>query len=153
MAGLINNLMERLAEMADGLAGLHEAAEAKKDIIIKNDLDLLKRVTAHENTLVGRYQKSEKAAAAILSDIASVLNQSRDELTLSRLGELIKSQAEHGAYMAVYARLKEAADTLKAANDANNQLIENALDYIEYTVNVLRSTYGNDGEAIVDSIN
>jgi len=150
MAGLITDLITKIGEMAGHIEALTELAHAKKDVIIKNDTDSLKAVTAHENTYIGRYQKSERAAALILDDIAMVLNQDRAALTLSKIGELIKEQDDYGEYAASYDRLKTGIDLLKDRNDQNNALIENALEYIDYSVNVLRSTYGN-GEDVLDS--
>ena len=153
MAGLINEMMDRLNDMYVNISELTELAHEKKDIIIKNDTEALKAVTAKENTFVGRFQKAEKAASLILDDIATVLNQNRAELSLSKLGELIKEQEDYGAYTEIYNKLKQGMELLKERNSQNNLLIENALDYIDYTVNVLRSTYGSGESGVLDTRN
>ena len=153
MAGLINELMEKLGGMADSVDALSEFAHAKKDVIINNDVDGLRKITSQENTLVGRYQKAEKAISEIMKDIAMVLNQNPAGLTLGMLGELIKDQDEHGDYVKVYDRLKKGIFELKERNDMNSALIENALEYINYTVNAVRSTYGTDGDSVLDTRN
>jgi len=153
MAGLINDLMDKLGVMAEQVEALTKLAHEKKDVILNNDIDGLKDITARENAFVGRYQKTEKAVGNIMVDIALVLNQKASELTLGRLGELIIEQEDYGEYMKAYTRLKEGIDGLKERNDMNSVLIENALEYISYTVNAVRTSYGGDGDAVVDTRN
>lgn len=152
MAGLINELMDNMAEMSACAGELVKIAGSKREIVIKNDVEALKDLTSAENTLVGRFQKLEKNAAGLIGDIAMVLNENPKTLTLSRLGELIKDQGDHGAFIRVYGELSAGLVALKAQNDQNRILIENALDYIDYTVNVIRSTYADD-DNIVDTKN
>jgi flagellar biosynthesis/type III secretory pathway chaperone len=153
MAGLINELMDKMGEMASHIEALTELAHAKKDVIIKNDVEALKGITAQENSFVGKYQKTEKAVAVIMADIAMVLNQNAGTLTLGKLGEVIKEQDDYAPYTEIYERLKQSLELLKERNDQNNILIENALDYIDYTVNVLRSTYNGENTAMLDTRN
>lgn len=148
MAGLINELMDKLNEMSAHIAALTDYAHQKKEVIIKNDTDALKDITSRENTLVGKYQKAEKAVAVLIKDIAMVLNENPKTLTLGRLGEIIREQDDYGTYMEIYGRLKENLVLLKERNEMNNILIENALEYIDYTVNVLRSTYGGGNDDV-----
>ncbi|MCL2703714.1 MAG: flagellar protein FlgN [Defluviitaleaceae bacterium] len=153
MAGLIVDLMEKLGDMTAHIEALTELAHVKKDTIIKNDTEALKAITAHENTYVGKYQKCEKAVASIMDDIALVLNQKRAELTLGKLAGIIKEQEDYDAYVKIYDRLKQSLELLKERNDQNNILIENALEYIDYTVNVMRSTYSGGSDAVLDTKN
>jgi len=153
MAGLINDLMDKMGEMADCFQSLTELAHTKKDFIISNEVDSIKAITAQENTFVGRYQRLEKNVGVILDDIAMVLSQNRAELTLSRLGELIKEQDDYNAYTEVYGRLKQGVEQLKERNEQNSALIESALDYIDYTVNVIRTTYGTGNDVMLDTKN
>lgn len=153
MAGLINDLMDRINEMASFIEALSSLANSKKDIIISNDVGALKNITAQENTLVGKFQKAEKTAAVILQDIAMVLNQNAAELTLGRLGDLIREQEDYGEYSKAYERLKQGLYELKERNDTNNVLIESALDYINYTINAVRTSFGSDGDVTLDTKN
>ena len=153
MAGLINDLMDKLRIMADSLEALSDFALKKKEAILQNDVDAVKDITARENSLVGKYQKAERAAGGIMEDVASVLNQNPGELTLGRLGEIIKEQSDYAEFMAVYERLKNSSAELKQRNDINNSLIESVLDYISYTVNAIRTTQGISEEGVLDTKN
>jgi len=153
MAGLINELIVKIGDMASIIESLTELAHEKKDVIIKNETDNLKAITAQENTLVGRYQRTEKAVSAIMDDIAMVLNQQRKTLTLGTIAEMIKEQDDYDEYSKGYERLKKNLELLKERNDMNNILISNALDYIDYSVNVLRSTYGSGNDVMIDTRN
>lgn len=144
MAGLINDLMDVLNDMAESLNSLVELSEQKKDVIIKNDIDTLKKITSHENVLTGRCQKLERRRAAISKDIALVLGEKETSLTLSRLAEIIKDQDEYAPFSGASQKLRGALAKLKELNAANRELIENSLEYIDFSVNVIRSTFDDD---------
>ncbi|MDR1704550.1 MAG: flagellar protein FlgN [Clostridiales bacterium] len=153
MAGLINELMDVLTDMSGHIAELCVLSREKKEVIIKNDTDALKAITGTENTVVGKYQKTEKRTQALLADIAAVLGREAGGFTLSRLGEMIKPQNDYPAYMEIYRGFEKGLHELKALNDQNGVLLTNALDYIDYSMNVIRSSFGADGDIMLDTRN
>lgn len=115
-------------------------AEEKKDVVIKGDIETLKNITASENELVGRNQKLEKSRTAIMEDIANVLGQDKESLTLTKLIELLNSQEkDRESLKDIQTRFRDKLDTLRKLNEKNGILIQQALSYVEYNVNVMQS--------------
>lgn len=155
MAGLINELIEILNKQASAYEELLILSTEKKSVIINNDIDALQKITIVENKIVSRSQKFEEKRLELMKDIASVLNRKNEELTLSILEELMKDQEEAPLISAVRIKLKDTVTKLKEANDLNNQLIEGSLDYIEFTMNLVRAnldegpSYHHKGKNII----
>ena len=144
MAGLMIQLIGVLEEHAGLCETLVSLGTQKKDCIIKNDVDALRKITVQENTAVGRIQRVERMRVELVNDIAGVLNENAAELTLSRLAEIIKEQAEHPDFVQASARLKTAIEALQNLNEHNKLLLQNALEYIDFNINLIKSTYSGD---------
>jgi len=142
MAGLINELMDNLSEQADRYEELLGLSHEKRDTIIVNDIEQLQKLNHLENILISQTQKLEKKRISITQDMAIVLNQKVDELTVTRIIELIEGQAEQPDLIAIRDRVKKILDELNQINQQNGMLIQNALEYVEYSTNVMRSQMG-----------
>jgi flagellar biosynthesis/type III secretory pathway chaperone len=106
--------------------------------------------------VISQNQKFERKRIEITRDMATVLNQKESELTMSRLIELMEGQAEQQPLILLRDRIKETLDALTEINKQNGALIENALDYLEYSTNVLRNdsgqpaVYSSSGEVLLE---
>ena len=138
MAGLINELLTNLKEQTKSYDELLVLSREKRRVIIENDVDMLGKITQAENSIIGQTQKAEGRRLEVMDNIATVLAQNPDELTLTNLAELIKGQDEHDELVELGKTLKATLDELKAENDRNAVLIKSSLDYIEFTVNLVR---------------
>jgi len=144
MAGLIGQLIEVLNGQVENYDALLVLSERKKSAVISNDAESLQKITADENFIVGRLQRLEKNRAATMKDIGVVLNVPGDGLTLTQLCGLIQNQAEHEPLSNLVAGIKTKLDELKSINAQNKALIENSLEYINYSVNVIHSSIEQD---------
>ena len=152
MAGLITHLIDTLRTQAANFDKLAELSAAKKEHIINNDLDNFKRVVDEAGILATKAAKLDRERESITKDIGHVLNKSLEELTLTRLCALIEGQPEHGELLSVVEALIAAVDNIKATNDANKLLIQDALEFVEFNINALHtsmdpmatSPYGDD---------
>lgn len=138
MAGLINELLNILKEQTKSYDELLVLSREKRRVIVENDVDMLTKITQAENSIIGQTQKAENRRLDIMGDIATVLGQKTDELTLTKLAELIAGQDEHGELVSLGKTLKATLDELKEENDRNTVLIQSSLDYIDFTVNLVR---------------
>jgi flagellar biosynthesis/type III secretory pathway chaperone len=152
----MEQLTDILANQISGYDSLIALSEIKKDIIVSNDAEALQKITSEENAVVGRVQKLDKNRLAVMNEIAIVLNIQNPDYTLSDLCELIKEQDEYNLLVDLTNDTREKLIKLKAINTQNKVLIENSLEYIEYSVNVMRSSlepnksfYNTAGEQIV----
>lgn len=140
MAGLMEQLIDVLSTQLANYDVLLALSESKKDAIISNEAEGLQKITSEENTLVGRVQKLDKSRISIMREIGVVLNIADKNYTLTHLSELIKGQAEYDTLIELITGTKERLDKLKLLNNQNKTLLENSLEYIDYSVNVMRSS-------------
>jgi flagellar biosynthesis/type III secretory pathway chaperone len=140
MPSLISELIDTLNNQAENYENLLGLSLEKKDVIIKNSIDELKKITELENIIVSRNAKLEKTRVTLTDDIESVLGQETGTMTLGKLVELTDGQPENEALKEARERIMATAEKLKDANDQNAVLLTNALDYIEFTLNLVQST-------------
>jgi flagellar biosynthesis/type III secretory pathway chaperone len=155
MAGLMQQLIGVLEEQTGYYSQLCELSAEKNEVIIVNDVQSLQKITSLENIIIGRLQRLDKNRLSIMKDIAMVLNRDENDLTLGKLAELIAGQPEHDTLVSVTERIRSAAHSLKSINDQNRILIDSSLEYIDFSVNVMRSAmdsgpslYSPTGESI-----
>ena len=144
MAGLINDLIDILNTAADSLNDLVELSKEKTGVIVANNMPELQKITELEQILTGRYQKLDRNRETLMQDMASVLNIKSDNVTLTILADAIKDQKEAPALLDVMQRLVKSAAALKEVNESNRALIDYSLDYLEFSLNVIRSTQTNE---------
>lgn len=137
---MIQELIKILESEYDNYGQLCTLAEEKREVVIKGDIEKLKNITNSENELVGRNQKLEKERISLMNDIADVLNYSSEEITLTKLIELLNNQQkDREALKDIQARFKDKLNTLKSLNEKNGILIKQALSYVDYNMNVMQS--------------
>ena len=144
MAGLINDLIDILRGQLQNYDELLVLSAEKRNVIIENNTQMLQKITQAENSIIGRNQRMENKRLEIIGNIANVLNYDANELTMSSLAELIKEQEEYGELVEVRDSLKETLESLKAENDRNAKLLESSIDFINLTINLMRSSENNE---------
>ena len=142
MAGMMDQLVEILTEQSERYEELLGLSLEKRDVIIVNDIENLQKINHLENLVISQNQKLEKKRLALVADMAIVLNQKEEDLTLSRIIELMEGKEEQEALVTARDRIKSILDELKEVNHQNGQLVNNALEYIEYSTNLLRTSIG-----------
>jgi flagellar biosynthesis/type III secretory pathway chaperone len=140
MAGMINNLLEVLGQQAQTYEELYGLSQEKKDALVKDNIEEILKITDLENILLSQHSRIEKKRVQLMKDIGSVLGVKDDSLDIPALIDLMEGQDEQDELKQVRLRIRTALDKLAAANALNASLIENALDYIEYSLNVIRSS-------------
>ncbi|MDR1531397.1 MAG: flagellar protein FlgN [Clostridiales bacterium] len=157
MAGLLTELIDVLDAEGEHYEDLLGLAKEKKEILVQNDVESLKKITSLENTLISRINRLEKKRLALMGDIATVLGRGAKALTLGALMETVRGQNEYPALNAAAGRLRAAAGSLREINALNKTLVEQSLEYIDFALNLLRgsansgpSFYGNGLDDIDD---
>lgn len=145
MAGLMEQLTDILKQQAELYDRLIQTSTEKRQIIVENDIEGLQRITAVENVTVGRLQKLDKNRVSIMNEIAIVLNIRDKNYTLTDLAVIIKPNApeEYELLAGLIDATREKLSELKKSNDQNAVLIKNSLDYIDFSVNMMRSSSSN----------
>lgn len=147
MAGLIQDLIGSLQDQLICYEQLLDLSDEKTKVIIANQVDSLQAVTKREQELAGKLPRLERKREQICSDIALVLNQDPEGLTLQTIIELLKEAPEEQSQLVKLKQdITDVIEQLKLSNEKNKKLIHQALDYIEFTMNAIQS--GNQAASI-----
>ena len=144
MAGLAGELIDMLY----GQLGLYDSLLAlsiqKKDSIVRNEVEVLRAITEQENIIIGKIQRAEKKRSEVMKDIAAVMNQDKAGITLRAVAESMKDRPEALELTKISGEFKDTLDELAYVNALNRELLNSALEYNEFSINVLRSTYDTE---------
>ncbi len=140
MAGMLEQLTTILESELKNYKTLLELSTTKKEAIIKDDIDKIKSITDQENLLIGKNQMLEKKRTFLMDDIALVLNKDKEYLTLTNLIKLLETQPQEQSKLKYLSEeFKKTIDRLREANNQNSVLINQALEFIDFNINVVQS--------------
>ena len=156
MSGLILSLMNTLEQQIVHFDELIAYSGEKKDYITGNKTDELSALTVKENAATGKVQRLDKVRNDLMKDIFNVTGRNNSEnLTLTDLADIIEGQPEHERLKELIVTTREKLDNLKSLNEQNRILLENSLDYIDFTINAIRGSmmteqaiYSPEGEEL-----
>ncbi len=142
MASLIKELIDTLTEQNNIYQSLLDIASKKKVNIIENNILGLQEFIKEENLLIGRNQRLDRKRIEIFKDISMVLGKNND-LSLKQIIESIKGQEGEKELIDIREKLLDILPKLKALNDQNQELIKISMDYIDFSINIIRASGGN----------
>ena len=149
-----DSLAERLAEILEKEARLYQDAAAiapkKTDVIVQGKIEELDSLVAAEQAIIIKIGKLESEREEAIGALSAELGR---DLSNARLSE-INAQLGENSFKRLDAcqrTLVETLGALKDTNDVNAQLIQNALDYVNFSVNLIASgqagnIYSQDGD-------
>lgn len=141
MASLMENLIEVLGQECDAYEALLALSQKKTQVIASANLEDLQRITDDEQEAVSRVNRLEKRRAEVTADIANVLNRDVETLKLSRMIELMQSRpAEQAKLAEAYDRLRGSVRELRRINEQNKELLEDALEMVEFEMNMIQAS-------------
>ena len=140
MASLMENLIEVLGRECDEYEGLLALSQKKTQIIAGGDLEELQKITDDEQDLVSRVSNLDKKRVEITADIANVLNKDVETMKLSNLIQMLAGRSAEQAKLAeAHDRLQAAVRELQRVNEQNRELLENAVEMVEFEMNLLQA--------------
>lgn len=142
MASLIKELIETLTEQNNIYQSLLDVASKKKVAIIGNKIPNLQDFVKEENVLIGRNQRLDKKRIEIFKDISMVLGKN-DELSLKDIISCMKGQEGEKELIAIRENMLEILPKLKSLNDQNQELLTISMDYVDFSINMIRASGGN----------
>ena len=81
-------------------------------------------------------------------DIATVLGKDPDKMTLASLADALKKQPEDQRKLQmVHDRLRKTVMQLQDINQSNENLLREAMEMVEFNMNVIRSTRMSSGSS------
>lgn len=114
---------------------LYELAKRKTDIIIKSDVDALKHILKDENKHIQAIQK----LSLELSDIGSAILDKDQNSGAATISAIIENAGSHdkGMLHNLKADLEEQVDSLKRQNNLNQDLLEQSLQFVNLSLDLL----------------
>ncbi|MGN1205441.1 MAG: flagellar protein FlgN [Eubacterium sp.] len=148
MASLMEELIDTLDKEDRLYADLIPIQEEKIRAIIANDLDSLSRLQSQEQVLVDQVGNLENKRLQVTADIATVLGMKPDEMNLEKLVNKLNNQPkEKETLEKLHDRLKRTMGRLQELNLQNKKLLTEALEMVEFNMNVIRSTRMSSGSS------
>lgn len=140
MASLMENLIEVLDKESQEYENLLDLSLRKTPVIVKGSLDELAKITDEEQIIVGKISHLDHEREELFVDIANVINKDVKTMKLSDLIAMLEQRPEEQQKLAkVYDRLKAAVHEVERVNGQNRALIENALEMVQFDMNVLQA--------------
>jgi len=151
----VRAIAERLAAVLEGEAALYRDAvdiSAKKtDIIVRGKIEELDSLVKAEQIIILKIGKLEDERERIIGELSEELDVSLQGAALSD----ISSYVDEGSYARLndcHKSLSHTLGDLRNTNEMNSQLLQNALDYVNFSVNLITSNqdagniYTQDGD-------
>ena len=146
LASLMEDLITTLEQECQIYEALIPYSEEKTQILVKEDLKGLERVTNEEQKLLDRVLSLDKQRDQIMENVGMVLGKKPEELKIAVLAQMLDKQPEQQKQLfALHDRLRKVMRALVSANEKNKGLIENSLEMIEFNMNYIQSTRMSPG--------
>jgi phosphotransferase system IIB component len=136
----MDDLLGVLESEEKGYRELIALAQDKRQIIIDADITRLEEITEKEQVIADMLHNQELKRVAVLSDMAVVLGQNAEELTVEKMIDILSRQPEEQEkLMDCRMRLRAALDEMKKWNEQNQVLLQNALEMVEFDLTLFKS--------------
>ncbi len=141
MASLIDELIQTLEKENAAYQELYELSTQKTGIIVKGDVQALNDIVEKEQILMtNKVQPLEKKRQECTNDIATVISRKPEDLTLSRLIELMVGQPETQKRLCeIHDKLHDTMKRMTKVNDMNKVLLKESLELVEFDINLFNS--------------
>lgn len=140
MASLIENLISVLEQENSEYEILLELSRKKTPVIIKGDIERLQEITDEEQNVIDRIYHLEKKREEHICDIANVINKDVEQLKLENLIRMLeKSPKEQKRLSDVHDKLRVTLSQMQSVNAQNKELLEEALEMVEFDMNILQA--------------
>ena len=140
MASLMEVLIDILEKESQEYEQLLALSMKKTPVIVSEDLDALSQITDEEQIIVSRINHLDAQRTEATNDIANVLNKDVNQLKIVDLIKMLAARPQEQEKLAVvYDRLRENVRNVKRANEQNRELIEQALELVQFNMNVIQS--------------
>lgn len=140
MASLMENLIDVLNKECSEYEVLLELSQKKTPIIVSGNLEKLQQITDEEQMVVSSIHNLERKRTEVTADIANVLNRDVNNLKLSNLINMLAGRPQEQKVLAeVHDRLQLSVRGLQRVNEQNRELLANALEMVEFEMNLLQA--------------
>ena len=112
----------------------------KTPVIVSEDLEKLAKITDEEQLIVSRINHLDVIRNEAVKDIANVLNKDVTKLKIVDLIKMLGTRPEEQQKLAaVFDKLQASVRNVARINEQNRELIQSALDMVQFNMNVIQS--------------
>lgn len=141
MASLMENMIDVLDKECSEYELLLELSLQKTPIIIEGNLEKLQKITDEEQDVITRISHLDNIREKVTKDIADVLNMDVTTLKLANLIQKLGSRPDEKQKLAIcYDKLQETVREMTKVNERNRELIQSALEMVEFDLNIIQAT-------------
>jgi len=140
VASLMENLIAVLQQECVEYNGLLELSGRKTPIIVAGDLNNLEKITDEEQLIVSRINHLDTIRNEAVQDIANVLNKDVTKLKIADLIKMLEQRPEEQQKLAAASdALQSVVRNVARVNGQNRELIQNALEMVQFNMNLIQS--------------
>lgn len=152
MASLMENLMDVLEKENAEYEKLLELSMKKTPIIVDGNVDKLQEIMDEEADVLNRVNHFDNLRSVAMQDIANVLNRDVENLKLLDLVEMLQQRPEEANRLSdIREKLQVTMKNMVRVNNQNKELLKNALELVEFDMNVMQALRGAPETANYDS--
>ncbi|MHB1392770.1 MAG: flagellar protein FlgN [Clostridia bacterium] len=112
-----------------------ELSKSKKKIIVEGKVAELDKIVKLEQNMIFNIGQLEKKREEEVTKLCGILNLNSSQITISELSKVLRHEQKK-ELEDIQGKLQETFSQLKTINDVNGQLIEQSLEYIDYSINL-----------------
>ncbi len=136
----MENLITVLDSICEEYDNLLELSTKKKPAIISGNLEDLSKITDEEQIVASRINNLDNKRREVIQDIANVVNRDVEDLILTNIIQMLEPRpAEQQKLAKVHDRLKAVVHKVQQVNEQNKELIQSALEMIEFDINMFQA--------------
>lgn len=145
----INAVIDILKKEYEYYKDLIEVSKSKKDIIVKGKVSELDKLVKLEQNMIFDIGQLERKREEEVAKLCRALEINDSQVTASELAKSVRDEFRD-ELEDIQNKLRETFSELKALNDINGQLIEQSLEYIDYSINLLAGSGMETGSLYED---
>lgn len=140
MASLMEELLDVLRIEDEEYQELIQLSERKTEALVGTKITEIQEIAEAEQEKVEIIRKCEKKCDEIIKDMRIVLGKDTESLQVTELIDMLSNQPEEQAKLRKeYDKLLATAKKMKACNERNRMLVEQALEMVEFDLTLFRS--------------
>lgn len=140
MASLMDELLDVIEQEENHYRKLIGYSTEKTDAIVKADIRKLEDMTNLEQEETSFLKNLETKRTSVLNDMAVVLHQDPETLTVQKMIDLLEKQPkEQQELIEKRDRLHKTLDEMSVVNERNRALLEQALDMVNFDLTLFKS--------------
>lgn len=152
VASLMENLMDVLEKENAEYEKLLELSMKKTPVIVDGNVNKLQEIMDEEADVLNRVNHFDNLRSEAMQDIANVLNKDVENLKLLDLVEMLQQRPEEANRLSdIREKLQVTMKNMVRVNNQNKELLKNALELVEFDMNVMQALRGAPETANYDS--